>query len=596
MKKRWAYLLFVILMAMTGCNSPVKGTVSTEPVPSVQTRDPADIDLDTPQTASDYAEVFDRLEVQEYVYEDGRVYSADMTKAAGAAGDTSTSGHSETNTMVADVSEEDRIKTDGQYLYCLRGSGYGSGSEIQIVRVNGSEMKEEAVITDLNGAVGFYVEGDRLIVISQNWVNTGFWSSGGYYTTASFYDIQDRGRPRFLNSLNMEGGYGNSRIYDGYLYLMVQYTVCGGIEETDPETYIPKVGGESLAANCIVLPAEGQADGYLVTASVNLEDSSKFTSSLGVLTGSQHYYVTTEAIYLTETQWNDTSNTTNITRLSYNQGQIYPDKAGNVKGTLTDDFAMDEHNGYLRMVTTVEGYDMVAVYDDRTGKYLGENYREWKRTNSLYVLDHDLEIVGSLEGLAEEEQIYSARFMGDTGYFVTFRQTDPLFSVDLSDPTDPRILGELKIPGFSEYLHFYGENLLLGIGQDADPDTGRTKGLKLSMFDISDPTDVKEIDKVIKTEIGGSEAYSSYKAVMIDPEKNLFGFPAWGDFGESGEGYFVYSYEAKKGFQMRIQAETDGNQSRGAYIGDTVYVADSQGTIQAYDWESGSLRGTFKAK
>ena len=119
-------------------------------------------------------------------------------------------------------------------------------------------------------------------------------------------------------------------------------------------------------------------------------------------------------------------------------------------------------------------------------------------TNSLLVLDENLKVIGEIEDLAPGEQIYSARFLGDTGYFVTFRNMDPLFSVDLTNPKKPKILGELKITGFSEYLHPYDDNLLLGIGREISPDKGNFKGLKLSMFDISNPKNVTEIQKIVE--------------------------------------------------------------------------------------------------
>lgn len=125
-----------------------------------------------------------------------------------------------------------------------------------------------------------------------------------------------------------------------------------------------------------------------------------------------------------------------------------------------------------------------------------------------------MKTVGKIENLAENEEIKSARFMGKTGYFVTYENTDPLFSADLSDPENPKILGELKITGFSEYLHFYGENRLLGIGWETDPDTGSTEGLKCSMFDISDPSDVKEIDRIVLKNVSVCDALSNYRATL----------------------------------------------------------------------------------
>ena len=121
------------------------------------------------------------------------------------------------------------------------------------------------------------------------------------------------------------------------------------------------------------------------------------------------------------------------------QGKLNGVAKTRVNGYLNDSFSIDEYNGYLRLVTTVD------------------------RTNAVYVLDEKLEETGKIENLAKDERIYSARFMGDIGYFVTYRETDPLFSVDLSDPANPKIIGELKIPGFSEYLHPYGDLSLIHI-------------------------------------------------------------------------------------------------------------------------------------
>ena len=132
-------------------------------------------------------------------------------------------------------------------------------------------------------------------------------------------------------------------------------------------------------------------------------------------------------------------------------------------------------------------------------------------TNTLYVLDDKLKELSRIEELAPDESIYSARFIGNTGYFVTFRQMDPLFSVDLSDPKKPEILGALKIPGFSEYLHPYGDGLLLGIGMDTDPTGMTTNGVKLSMFDVSDPKDVREIQKYVIEGAYSTDAAYNYK-------------------------------------------------------------------------------------
>ena len=199
-------------------------------------------------------------------------------------------------------------------------------------------------------------------------------------------------------------------------------------------------------------------------------------------------------------------------------------------------------------------------------------------------------------------------FMGDTGYFVTYRNTDPLFSADLSDPTKPKIIGELKITGFSEYLHFYGENKLLGIGWETDPDTGSIEGLKCSMFDITDPSDVKEIDRIVLKNVSICDALSNYRAILASPDKNLFGF-AYGLYKNSGTGdyyhteeqyyYGLLSYSEEDGFvpgaYLNITqsglfddalTNTEYRTMRGIYISDTFYLVTENG-ISSYDMTDG---------
>ena len=154
------------------------------------------------------------------------------------------------------------------------------------------------------------------------------------------------------------------------------------------------------------------------------------------------YYVSEKSIYITLPDFQQGEEDTQILKFHYENGRIDAKGAGKVKGRLKDSFSMNEYKGYLRVVTT--------------------NYTQEGERNSLFVLDEQLNIWGKIENLAEGETVQSARFLGDMGYFVTFRQTDPLFAVDLKDPAKPSILGELKVTVFSSYLHFYGTDLLFG--------------------------------------------------------------------------------------------------------------------------------------
>ena len=205
---------------------------------------------------------------------------------------------------------------------------------------------------------------------------------------------------------------------------------------------------------------------------------------------------------------------------------------------LENQFFIDEHKGYFRFVTTVTAFVQHEQKFDNA-----ESSIVTYSTNTsakLTVLDNELNEVSEIKDLAKGERVYSVRFMGDIAYFVTFRQTDPLFSADLSDPKNPKILGALKIAGFSEYMYPYGENLLLGFGMDADESTGRTKGLKLSMFNISDPSNVTEESKTIIDGYTYSPALYEHKAMLVSSDKNLMGF-AVQDANEN-IGYLIYEY------------------------------------------------------
>ena len=161
---------------------------------------------------------------------------------------------------------------------------------------------------------------------------------------------------------------------------------------------------------------------------------------------------------------------------------------------------------------------------------------------------------------------------------MTYRQTDPLFSVDLSDPSKPQIIGELKIPGFSEYLHPFGEGKLLGIGMDVDETGTVTNGVKLSMFDISDASDVKEVQKYVLEDMYSTDVAYNYKAALISEELNLIGFTAYGQ----RQTFYMFSYDNEKGFTMRFSRELSGyGEARGIYSDSRFYLVAGN-TVEVY--------------
>jgi uncharacterized secreted protein with C-terminal beta-propeller domain len=291
---------------------------------------------------------------------------------------------------------------------------------------------------------------------------------------------------------------------------------------------------------------------------------------------------------------------TEIYRFAMKDGAVTYTGRGSVPGKILNQFSMDEYKGHVRIATT--SGDMWRT-DEHTSK------------NNVYILNDRLAITGKLEGIAPGERIYSARFLGDRAYLVTFRKVDPLFVLDLKQPTAPRILGALKIPGYSDYLHPYDENHIIGFGKDtiAEKDTAYYQGMKVALFDV---TNVAKPVEMFKTIIGDrgtdSELLRNHKALLFSKEKQLLSFPvtimqhhqsptgpkAGWEYGTFAfQGALVYRLDLQTGFTLRGRIthlseedkkqagngwyESDKNVERILYIGDTLYTV-SKGYVQAH--------------
>lgn len=538
--------------------------------------------------------------------------------------------YGKTNQQEAEVEEADIIKNDGRYLYQVVFEDRTGRQAVQIADTRDG-LKEASRIEEFDHEIQqIYVWKDSLVVVESGWVNEvqeKDKESGNFldsvkgvvdemfsygpgedyremsYSKIHIYNIEDRKNPELYHTFTLKGTYRDSRISDGYLYF---FTACNAYRprlEKDYQAYIPEVDGEPLAPEKIYLPEDTKTAAYLVMASINMEQPDQFTDTTAIVTGADRFYVSQNSIYVTDSMYVDygtegkQSDSTRIFRFSYQNGIMKKEAEGTVKGILLDDMAMNEYKGYLRMVTTVESQNVQEVKDDITGEVIGNDGIDVETSNSLYVLDENLKTAGKIENLAKDERIYSARFMGNAGYFVTFRQTDPLFSVDLSNPKKPKVLGELKISGFSEYLHFYGENLLLGIGMEADEETGATDGMKLSMFDISDPSDVKEQSKLMLPYDYAMALYD-YKSVFIDTDKNLFGFSAE-DYEEDYRLEYVLFTYADGAFQEKMKIDCSDSKVyshtvRGTYIGERFYLMCANGRIEEYSLADGSKTGELE--
>ena len=355
---------------------------------------------------------------------------------------------------------------------------------------------------------------------------------------------------------------------DGYLYLFSEYYTGSNIVKEKPVTYVPMVNDKAMSQISICLPPANCGMMYEVISSVDISKPDETVDNKAILSEGGQMYVSGKNIYYYESEWQQGNQTvTTLRKISYNKGKLKAAAQGKVKGYLNDTFSLDEYKGNLRLFTTDNDENLVTI------------------------LDKKLDKISSIENLAKGETIYSARFMGESGYFVTYEQVDPLFSVDLSDPEKPKILGKLKIPGFSEYLHFYGEGKLLGIGMSTDEESGISEGVKVTMFDISDRTDVKEEATLVLDDLYGTEAAYDYKSVLAEVVKNRIGFSG---YSQNGEMYCLLTYDEKeKKFNTILEEDINGNTSqgvRGIYIEDTLYVI-SGNIIEAYDMNTGKKTG-----
>ena len=282
---------------------------------------------------------------------------------------------------------------------------------------------------------------------------------------------------------------------------------------------------------------------------------------------------------------------TYIYKFKLENGKVEYSDTGSVPGEVLNQFSMDENNGNFRIATTNS-----------------TNWMEETKTNNLYVLDENLKTVGSIENLAKGEKIYSVRFVGNKAYMVTFVQTDPLFVIDLSEPTNPILLGELKIPGYSKYLHPYDENHIIGFGENTETkENGSviTIGMKMALFDVTNPTSPKEMYSI---DIGDRGTYSellyNHKSLLFSKEKNIIAFPISISEEENNyrsnlkfQGAIVYGLDLENGFTLKGQIAhmqiTDGYKDydytkqveRIIYINNNLYTL-SKGIIKVTNMEN----------
>lgn len=547
--------------------------------------------------------------------------------------------HSDTYDQEKGVLEADIVKTDGKHIYYVTNSvdeNYNAAPLLRVANAENGKFTGSCVV-NISDALGgtnnfslqnMYVYNDMIIVIgsSDNYAvcyddSDIVYSSGSPYSFAVFYTTGDE--PQLIDVYTQKGYFNDVRISpDGYMLMISNMYTKAFSNISDPdcyEEYIPDCG---FSESCKLLPAEdillpdggfGSSDilNYSVITSIDLNQSGvpqpKDQKALAGHTGS--IYCSADNLYAAAYNADDYS-CTDITRISISGGEIVPMSGTTIEGYVKDQFSMSEFDGFFRVAATyTESKETYHTYysdasfaerlwDKITGSEEGYyTYEIVKKDTRVYVFDMDMNMVGSVGDLGVGEELKSASFSGNMAYVVTFRQTDPLYAVDLSTPSAPVVLDELKINGFSTYMQSWGDGLLLGFGQDAD-DFGRITGVRLSMFDNSDPNNLMAADVYTwgndnPDEFCSSIAVWDRKALLIAPEKNLIGVPIEKDsyndyYSWSWTSQYVFlSFEEGK-FTVKGDISVEGNDwadyttfKRAIYIDDYVYALSDKKFVAA---------------
>lgn len=575
------------------------------------------------------------------------------TADAGGRSDAA-STYSSTNIQEAGVDESDVVKNDGENIYWLR------GDTIHICRAYPATQLAELTTVKLDSTgEALYLRGNQLIALSSRWsynyyrygwdvfpmlatdasggtgsspssdaIVGGNWNDGGQ-VTVSIIDVSDPAHPTTAATAKFEGQLASSRMIDNRLYLVVTTTprlpdnpiplTLEGMTLDDwlPDYEVTTAGGSTQSGDMIAWESAFRpevGDGYNITtvATLDVDNPAGGFASTAITADAGTIYASTDALYVTDTQYDwymgGSRTDTIVHKMSFTDTGTDYVASGIVPGRPLNQYSLGEYNGYLRIATNQDEWSMD-----------GTSLR-----NGIYVMKESgttLDIVGRIDDIAVGEQIYAARFIGPRGFLVTFKRIDPLFTVDLSDPTNPRIVGELKVPGYSDHLQLLDENHILAIGKDAQ-DTGTfawVQGVQLSVFDV---TNLANPQLMFKEIFGGrgtnSEANNNPKAfIYYKPDESGPGYltfpidlystgttgPEWGTHQFTG--ILVYSVDLQTGFAKlgSISTVPEGTSphgcgwyyygsSRGLFIGENVYAVSDLGVKAAALTSLGTLSGS----
>ncbi len=478
---------------------------------------------------------------------------ADSTDTQAEYGSEAAGGRdfSSTNVQEQGVDEPDFVKTDGEYLYVVTG-----GSFLVFQAWPAAEVAELSRVEIEGGPIALLVHRRNVLVLSRVWesapgVDLPTERPTGPWVKATVFDTTDPAEPRLVREIYLEGGYVDARMVDGKVHVVLssRLPLAGSsgsppgapellegsptaddarasatlpdLETADLPELLPQMidrvyGDDGAVARVEAIcpcenmyePAVPNGTGFITVVTLDLADPASELGSVSLLSDSGVVYSSRESLYLATPNsgywvwWpvlRDEAETPRETTVIHKfdlRGSATYVASGEVPGWVLNQFSMGEHEGVFRIATTEDHW------------WDGED-----PVNGVYLLRQEGEALsetGSLTGLGEPgERIYAVRFLGDRGFVVTFRQQDPLYALDLSDPAEPRAAGELHVPGFSTYLHPVGEDLLLAVGQDTSPGA---RGVKLSLYDVSDLGNPREVGTRSVGAGSRSEAQYNHKA------------------------------------------------------------------------------------
>ena len=518
------------------------------------------------------------------------------------------------NDQVEGVKEADSVITDGRAIYSV-----GEDWKIVITKVDGAQMSQTSELSlteDFRNSnyiedEDFYIFGekiylyeDKLIAVfsaykTMDWGDDVAYAEKDVFYTQNnctyifSYDVKNIEKPELADTHKIEGELVSSRVSDGYMYVITNRNLYDynymfeSNKKAIEETCIPRIDDAEVVPDSIYYDDLNTQSRYEMIVAFKIGDKLNQTDTISTACiYDDETYVSEENIYTISQNYDYVNHTLNseIHKISYKKGKLAFEVSAVINGYINNQFSLDEYEEHLRVVYTS------------------------KNSNELIILDSGMQETGKITGIAYGEQIKSARFVKDKVYFITFENTDPLFIADLSDVTNPYIVGEIKMPGFSDYLHKWDEDTLLGIGYDATED-GVTTGFKISLYDVSNPENID-----IKFDYINENAYrdgDDYKDMMIAPDKSIIGMtvtsyekkyetvdgevydyiePAATAYhiykidGQTVEDTFSYEYTGKN---LTVKNEEEYNIYdifyRGLYVGDYLYIVTIDKGIAAID-------------